>query len=360
MKVLYISIKNDSFATGGIICRQNNRKALQKNDRIQLSEYFIPLKNSKISKILSVLFGYKCGMSLSHIREILKRIVEERIDVVFLDTSLYGLLVKAIYKKTDTKIITFFHNCEYEIYRQSIKHKFISIPLLHSVYINEYYSLNYSNKCVFLTERDNDDCKKRYKLNAKAFYAPIALDNKYSFSPKKILLKKPKKLLFVGSYFYPNIHGLSWFINFVLPYINYELTVIGKGFETEDFLNKISFKERLVIKGYVESLDAEYEATDIVIQPVFKGSGMKTKTAECFMYGKPLVSSSEGLVGYLKELNFVYECNTSEDFIKVLQDLSNKELPNFCDNLRKCFETVYSLDARTELYKKLLEEIENE
>ena len=87
---------------------------------------------------------------------------------------------------------------------------------------------------------------------------------------------------------------------------------------------------------------------------------MKTKTAECFMYGKPLVSSSEGLVGYMDGLENVYCCDTVESFVATLNELQQKNVPSFCENLRDCFERNYSLEARTSNYKRLLEEMQNE
>lgn len=356
MNLLYISISNKT-PSGGYICRQNNRDAL-KEIKINFFEYNIALKDSKIVKIIDSLLGFKCGLTSGHINRIIRKIIKDNIDVVFIEPSLYGKLVKAIHKRTRAYIITFFHNCEYEIYQQGMKNKFLYFPLLYSVYVNEYYSMLYSNKCIFLTERDSEECKRMYGINCEPFYTPIAIRNSYTINKKQIY-KIPSNLLFVGSYFYPNIHGLIWFINEVLPFVDYRLTIVGKGFEKEEFLNKINDKSKLLVKGFVDCLDSEYETADIVVQPVFEGSGMKTKTAECFMYGKPLITSSEGLVGYKENLEFVYNCNTAEQFITVLSELKNQKLPSFCTNLRECFEKYYSLEARIKNYRQLLMELDN-
>lgn len=45
-------------------------------------------------------------------------------------------------------------------------------------------------------------------------------------------------LLFVGSYFKPNVEGIIWFIDNVMPYINYSLLIIGKGMEKIKHLEK--------------------------------------------------------------------------------------------------------------------------
>ena len=41
----------------------------------------------------------------------------------------------------------------------------------------------------------------------------------------------------------------------------------------------------------VDCLETWYEKADVVISPIFLGSGMKTKTAEALMYGKPILGT---------------------------------------------------------------------
>lgn len=308
--LLYVSVsENNASVTGGSLGRENNFRALNKCD-IKIFEYRIEMKKNFLIKILYSLLNFKLGLTNKHIKKILFIIKNNYIDLI-------------------------------------------------SVFINEYFSMKYSDRCVFLTERDYNNCKKRYKIECIPFFSPIALENQYSYK-SDIIYNFPSKLLFVGSYFYPNIHGLAWFINSVLPYINYTLTIVGKGFERIDFLDKLNDKSKIIVKGFVKNLDHEYETNDIVVQPIFEGSGMKTKTAECFMYGKPLVSSSEGLVGYISNLENIFRCDTKESFIRILTNLQKKKLPSFCTKLHDYFEYNYSLESRSQNYRKLLEEMTNE
>lgn len=356
INILYVSLLDKDAASGGEIGRRNNRLALGCIQNLICQEYYLSLKRTVFGKVFSVLLGFKCGLSYHHERIILRCITNNAINIVFLDTSLYGKLAKVIKKNTSAKIISFFHNCEYEIYRQSMPENIFSKLLLRSVFVNECFSMEYSDVCIFLTRRDYINCKGRYSIDCNHFFSPIALENTYGVR-KIISWNIPKRLLFVGSYFYPNIRGLSWFINTILPLVDYELVVVGKGFEKPDFMSQLVDTSKVMFKGFVQNLDEEYENADIVVQPVFEGSGMKTKTAECFMYGKPLVSTSEGLTGYKKDLEYVFECDTKEEFVDVLQNLSRKELPSFCKNLRDVFENCYSLKARATNYERLIKRI---
>lgn len=355
--LLYVSIVENVGVTGGSLGRKSNYSALQAC-KINLKEYRIPLKNNFI-KILASLLNYKAGLSRRHIKKILSLIYTESIDFLFLDTSLYGQLAKVVQKKTSVKIITFFHNCEYDIYAQSIKNRPLFRLLLNSVAVNEYYSMKYSAVCVFLTDRDYSRCKEQYKIDCKHFFTPISLSDVYHFNGR-IERRIPQRLLFVGSYFFPNVNGLIWFVNKVLPHIHYSLTIVGKGFEQAEFLSKLKNSSNVNIKGFVEDLSAEYENSDIVVQPVFEGSGMKTKTAECFMYGKPIVSASEGLIGYQDSIDGVFRCDTEQAFINILNDLQKTGVLSYYQNLKTIFKEYYSLDARIKNYKHLLNGLENE
>ena len=350
--LLYISI-DEKKRTGGSLCRTNNKLALEKTGCFSIKEYLIELKPSKFAKAISVLLGFKAGLTYKHIKTIVKKINNENHSFVFIDTSLYGKLVKIISKQTAAKVFTFFHNCEYEIYRQEYKKFFKRSLILNSVKINEYYSVKFSHACIFLTDRDLQACEKNYGISPlKYFITPIALEDVYKKIPLKIEEKRPKTLLFVGSYFYPNIRGMAWFINNVLPKVSYKLVIVGKGFESIGFKNLLKDFSKVEFKGFVDDLEAEYENANIVVQPVFEGSGMKTKTAECLMYGKPLISTSEGLIGYdVDGLVSIFKCNDAESFINALNELSNIELSSFYIEENKRFKYLYSIEARTLAYK---------
>lgn len=355
MNILYVSVDDLYSSTGGSYGRRNNYHALKMYSP-DFFAYLIPLKENKLRKIFDTLLGYKSGLSAYHIRMVLNVVYLKAIDVVFLDTSLYGKLAKKLKARTRAKVVAFFHNCEYMLYKQALYNKLMLSFLLRSVYVNESLTVIYADRCIFLTQRDYDDCSKLYKKECRPYFTPIALECSYHKEPS-ISFNHPKKLLFVGSYFYPNVEGLIWFINLVLPTIDYTLTIVGKGFEKGSFISELIDTSKVEIKGYIHNLDSEYENADIVIQPVFKGSGMKTKTAECFMYGKPLVSTSEGLIGYIDDEEYIYRCDTADMFINTLKDLQKKTLPSFCKNLRDLYDNNYSLDVRARKYKKILSEI---
>lgn len=365
MNILYISPDAGEEISGGVLGRQINYEILKEYPG-NFYTYKINIKMPKIKKMISVLFSYKNGLNKYHIKNIFKTIHDKNVSIVFCDCSLYGILQKIINRKYHCIImISFFHNCEYKLYSDYYRHypAIIRYFLLRSVSINEKYSLDYSNVNIFLNLRDLKLCKEYYNVNEiNAVYSPIALNDKY-ITPEIIYLNQPhipEKLLFVGSYFLPNINGLLWFDKNVLPYIDYTLIIAGKGFDDEHFLSKLKTKDKIIVKGFVDDITEEYNNADIVIQPVFDGAGMKTKTAECFMFGKTLVSSTEGLVGYdIEGQKNIYRCDSAGEYIDTLGKLKKEGIYRFNHELRKLYLERYSTESRRQVFFKILKEFNN-
>ena len=127
------------------------------------------------------------------------------------------------------------------------------------------------------------------------------------------------ELLFVGSYFWPNIEGLKWFVINVMPFLNDNvvLKIVGRGMEKLEELSEFK-SESIEILGEVEQLDDVYNSANLVIGPIFSGDGMKTKTAEAMMYGKVYLGTSEAFCGY--EGMDEYCCETADEFIGKIND----------------------------------------
>lgn len=358
MNVLYISIMYSDI-TGGALCRENTKKALSTIECVKFYEYLMDLKQSLFLKIYSVIRGYKCGFDIRHFKKIIDTIEKNKIDVVFCDPALYGVLVAKIKKKKNyVKVLSFFHNCEYSLYASvySKSNPLIRLAVLNSVRKNEFLTLKFSDVCFFLTERDLHDVQSVYHISPKRIvFSPIALENTYKntlLSIKKIF---PKKLLFVGSYFKPNIDGILWFVKRVLPHVDYTLTIVGRGFDSKDFTKNICADSKIRILGFIESLDEVYETHDVVVQPVFYGSGMKTKTAECLMYGKPLITTIEGMIGYNVSNENIFICNSEIDFIETLDKLQKYGVKEYDNTLHDIYQNNYSTNARRIIFQKLLE-----
>jgi glycosyltransferase involved in cell wall biosynthesis len=104
------------------------------------------------------------------------------------------------------------------------------------------------------------------------------------------------KALFVGSANPVNVHGMTWFIDEVLPrvrrrFADFQLLLVGP---VCDALPDARGCTKL---GEVEDMETAYEQADLVINPILFGTGLKVKTIEALGHAKPVVTTSCGAEG---------------------------------------------------------------
>ena len=130
------------------------------------------------------------------------------------------------------------------------------------------------------------------------------------------------------------------FIKEVMPHINAELIIVGKGMD--QFKEKFELTENVKVFGFVEDLSAFYYDASIVIAPIYSGGGMKTKIAEAMMYGKTILGTKEAFEGYERLKDVTLECNNADDFIDYISKLDKNLslLIKVQENYTKNFTTL--------------------
>ncbi|NJB86679.1 glycosyltransferase involved in cell wall biosynthesis [Lewinella marina] len=214
--------------------------------------------------------------------------------VVF-DGSNYGTAVAQVRKrKPKVRIIVLYHNVESIFFYRAFVHKKNpkSLALAAYYYVQEWIVARKADACVYLTQEDLQAANRIYPSHSSAVL-PIAVACGGGVSPRPES-GLPLKLLFVGGAFYANVQAARWLATAISQMPNVKLTVVGKGFDGVSGLNK----DNVSVYGFVDSLDPFYNSCDVVTNPIFSGSGMKTKVAEAMYYGKPILSTEMGLHGY--------------------------------------------------------------
>ena len=78
--------------------------------------------------------------------------------------------------------------------------------------------------------------------------------------------------------------------------------------------------------GHVENLAEFYNSVDVVINPVEFGTGLKIKSVEGLAFGKPLITTPEGVVGLEHFLasptQAIVICHTPDQFVSELKQLA--------------------------------------
>lgn len=355
MKLLFISSRdvNQKFH-GGFQCTNRNYLSFCKLigssniDIINLAE----VKHSLFRSILKrfyMLFGFYWGLSFEKLRNIIK--ISKEYDYVFIDSSSFGVIAYYLKRKNyKGQIICFFHNVEYNIQCQRLKIRPLRIWWVFLLYYNEKNACKYSDKIVVLNKRDSIEVQRLYGFN-DINIIPISLSDTFTAHIKK-LTSIPPTFIFIGNNWFPNIHGLKWFVNNVLDNVNIKLQIIGTGM---DVLKDEFEHPKIEFLGYVPDLSSILIEADFVLSPIFIGGGMKVKICEALMYGKNIIGTKEAFEGYeIDQIKVGAVCNTREEFIFAINNCSLNKREKFNEYCRMSFLEKYSFQATLVQFSKLL------
>ena len=318
MKILYIGRETGTEDNGAGTVMKRNFMALETIvGKDNLFKYLLP--QSTLSNVLSSMMTLgSYGVPRNVELDITSKAMRFKPDAIFIDSTSYGSLAKRL--SSIAPIISFAHNLDTELARQEIKSRpfWISFPKYLITKYNEWKTTNFANYLICLNRRDSDGFQKLFGRKADAIL-PITFPVKDISPYSQFDAPDTPYYLFVGSDFFPNVEGIIWFILNVAPYIDIDFHIVGSCCHNEAF-KRVKNPKNVKIRGYVDNLDNEYYFAAGVIAPIFKGSGMKTKTIEALSYGKSIFGTDEAFAGIDANFDSIgARCNTSSDFIKALK-----------------------------------------
>ena len=358
-RALYVSfIKHHGVQSGGDMANLRNLTMIQKvlgADCVDTAYLHDDSQRRSLWNLfISALyfpFGYFNGMIPSKMKEIADKAMNY--DYVFISTTVLGVLAKELKeRKYRGTIIAHFHNVE-SIYYDSLLPK--RLPL-RSVVIgcaakNDGYCCKYADTILALNQRDSDILFRMYGRKAD-FLVPITLEDKCAdiqFDHEATTGKCPH-CLFLGSYFTANTEGITWFVKNVMPHVNIDLKIVGRGMaklkEDECFRDIEVVNDAPDLAPYLLS-------ADFMILPIFSGSGMKVKTCQSLMYGRNILGTDEAFEGYALDTERVgARCNTADDFIAAIRHFAHHPLPRYNAYARKVYEDSYSETSSLLFFRK--------
>ncbi len=197
------------------------------------------------------------------------------------------------------------HNIESERFRALGKKWW---PILRRY---ERYAMRKADGILFITEEDAVWAAEHFSIEkGKCYTIPFGTD-KQAVPVKDHSIKTQLAetfsinpdvpwLYFLGALDYqPNEEAVQYIIHEVMPKLsdtNYEVLIAGRGL-SETLQNTISNTERIQYVGFVPDLNDFLLACDIMLNPVMKGGGIKTKAVEALGYNNTVISSESGAAG---------------------------------------------------------------
>ncbi len=337
MKVLFVSSDFRKWNNGGCIVTKRNFDFICKISNVEILWFCVPYP-TKTQILLNMLLNRNFGSNKSLDDLFIKNLSE--VDIVWFDSSLYGKWVEITnyYKKIS---IVFYHNIEAIYFASKFKIDRNIQNFLMKIYSKklEKTSTDNSSFRVLLNDRDGAQLKSIYNSNAD-LYLSTSFDelDKSEIDNFRDETIEPY-LFFVGSNFFANVQGITWFMNNVAPFVKQKIIIGGsicEAFTNYNAPSNVSFV------GLIDDLTEYYSNASAIISPIFSGSGMKTKTIEALKYGKYIIGTKEAFVGIdSNEINNIGKlCETADDFIFAINKMPNKI--TFHDSSYRLFSNTYS------------------
>lgn len=317
---------------------------------------------SQLEKLVAVLMGYTPDLSVSSINRIIDIIENKNINIILVESSMFGNLIQCIKEKyPEIMIITYFTDVEADLLKQEMKHCSLKRKLVCKRLLeNEKKTVHYADKKFVLNKRDEALYIKSYKEKPDQVIPLIITKQLGLNSAQRHITGEKVKMLFVGGDFWPNVIGIRWFVNEVLPQISvpYELNIIGLNMER--YRDELESKSNSInVIGTVDNLSPFFEEADLFIAPIRDGGGMKYKTAEALSYGKTFIGLEEALIGYWEYVPHslknqgIYMCENEVDFAQRINELGDLTFKKCRPDIKEFVESICSYEVVLEKFKSL-------
>lgn len=269
-------------------------------------------------------------------------------DFVQLESLYMAPYIDTVRKYSSAVIVMRSHNLEYQIWeelslgeRNPIKAVYFKIC---GRQLKSYEQRVYSNYDLLLPISKEDARLYRelgFGKNMLLTLPGLEL-NQYPLGERKINI--PLRIGYLGSLDWkPNIEGLLWFFEKVWPVIlkHYPQVVFHlAGRNPSDDIRSIKLKG-LKLYGEVEDAMSFLKDMDLIVVPLFSGSGIRIKILESMALGKTVLSTEKGF--------------ESIDIENGINALMAKDANDFIEQLREVLDGHYQLDTISRNARQFIE-----
>lgn len=243
----------------------------------------------------------------------LKKIISEKeIETVIIEHPYLGWLGWMLKKSCKIQLIYHTHNIEFERFRS------IGKPWWGLLKMYERWSLQKADAIFCITEEDKKGMIKQLHITpSKCIVVPYGIkqetapDNKVETKASvcsELQIDATATLLFFNGVlnYKPNLDALKVILNEINPKLierklNYKLLVAGKHLPDQYNQLKEWSTKNIYYLGFVSDIDRYTLATDILLNPVTSGGGIKTKMIEALGLNTAVISTVNGAAGVHKE-----------------------------------------------------------
>lgn len=211
--------------------------------------------------------------------------------------------------------------------------KFLHFVRFLEVYLYERKYLSQFDIVVAVSKHDARFLKLHFGLrNSKVIENGI---EKITFLPPRKKITS-LRLGYIGSFAHsPNFLAVQFLLKEVLPILEkkgviFEFYMAGQNdlAALNALIDESSLKDKTVIKnlGYLDEAKDFYKQIDLLVAPIFTGSGTRVKILESLSYGRPVLTTKVGVEGLSPKLPLLKVLPSSMHFngdswVKEIQNL---------------------------------------
>jgi len=228
---------------------------------------------------------------------------KEAFDVIQMEGIYLAIYVEAIRANCKSKIILRAHNIEHQIWRRLSQQNSTFLKKWYYGYLSEKIRVFEAENApkfdgiIPITDTDAQYFEEKAK-NIPIQSIPAGIDFSVYKPSKKV--SEPNTLCMLGSLeWQPNVEAVYWMVEKVMPLLlaknpKIQLHIAGKNPPAALMALEA---EGVVMHGMVDSAQDFLNAYDILVVPLFSGSGMRLKIIEAMALGKCIVTTSIGVEG---------------------------------------------------------------
>ncbi len=262
-------------------------------------------------------------------KKLIELLKKKTFQFVIVESIFVGLYADTIKKYSSAKIIYNAPNIEWEIWvrlasetKASLKKSYLKI-LAKQLKKEEIKICNKFDGIIALTQKD----EKAFNVIAPSITS-ITIPFKINLANYPVSTKStdtPLHFYHLGAMdWIPNVNGINWFLNEVWnPHFitnqAVKLHLAGKGMPQQMFSYN---KGNVSIEGFVDNTLAYINTKDVLVAPLFSGSGMRIKILEAMALGKCVLGTSIAFEGIDISGKTAIVANTKEAFIEQIKRLN--------------------------------------
>jgi polysaccharide biosynthesis protein PslH len=182
------------------------------------------------------------------------------------------------------------------------------------------------------------------------------------FTPRMAPRAQPPTLVFTGVMdYWPNVQGVQWFADAVLPRIRAtlpEVRFVIVGSKPAEAVRRLAERAGIEVTGFVDDVRTYLESAAVCIVPLKVARGLQNKVLEAMAMGKAVVCTSQALEGIRASVGQdVLVADDEAEFARLVVSLlrSPQRADDIGRNARRSMEQSYSWEANLRPLDGLLE-----